>query len=316
MGKAYEILKSARRDNTLTDSQFLELRRTIFQDSKVCMEEADLIFTVDTNVEALPEGWNDFFVGALTDFLIRQTLPIGYVDPIHSSWLMERIEQDDHLEPETELELLLNILRLAEDVPESLELYALNKVRDRIINRTVENGMTVTEQDVDELKRILYAAGGSGGFYVCEHEARFLFDLDEISQHQDNHPSWQKLFVGAIANHVMTMAAPETVAHDDYKRAQQYLHSTSTINWNLKASFKSWEEQYRNGTTGPIRSQFLDEERIRDAEAIDAAEAAWLIKHINRDGEISANEIALLTFFKEECPEIHESLLPLLRYAA
>lgn len=122
MGKAFEILKTARRENRLTDDQFLELRRTIFQDSKVCMEEADLIFAVDTNIEELPEGWNEFFVGALTDFLIRQTLPIGYVDPIHSSWLMERIEQDDHLAPATELELLLNILRLAEDVPDSLEL--------------------------------------------------------------------------------------------------------------------------------------------------------------------------------------------------
>jgi len=169
---------------------------------------------------------------------------------------------------------------------------------------------------VQDLKRILYASGGSGGYSICEYEARFLFDLDEISQNQDNHESWQKLFVGAIANHVMTMGAPQMAEREDYRRAQEFLHSTQTFSWNLKKSFLAWESDFKNKDQGTTRSIFLDEERIREAEKIDASEAAWLIEHINRDGVISPNEQALLTFFKQECPEIHESLKPLLRYAA
>ncbi|NNE57061.1 MAG: hypothetical protein HKN36_03040 [Hellea sp.] len=310
MGKIIDILKSAKDTNRLDDAQFSLLRRAFFADGHVSMEEADMIFVVDTHVETLPEDWNDFFVGAMTDFLIRQTLPVGYVDPIHASWLMERIEQDDRLDPETELELLLNVLRHAEDVPQNLELYTLNKVRQRIVRRATENEMRVTEQDVDELKRILYACAGSGGFSICEYEARFLFDLDEISQNSDNHESWQKLFVGAIANHVMTAGAPNPADREGYKRAQEYLHSSQGIKWgDLKNSFKAWQSESQS-------SVFLNDALMKREEAIDLGEAAWLVEQINRDGVLSDNERALLAFIKAECPNVHESLEPLLRVAA
>ena len=167
----------------LEESRFSEIRRAVFDDGKVSTEEADLIFKIDTEIAHLPEGWNEFFIGALTDFLIRQTLPIGYVDPIHASWLMERIEHDDHISEETELELLLNVLRLARDVPETLEIYALDKVRNKIIGRATQGSLTITSDDVELLRRILYACGGNGGFAISKVEARFLFELSECSSH-------------------------------------------------------------------------------------------------------------------------------------
>jgi len=316
MTNIHDQLQNALDIRMLDETRFSELRRAIFDDGKITTQEADMIFAIDTQIENLPANWDEFFVGAITDFLIRQTLPVGYVDPIHATWLMERIEHDDHLSEKTELELVLNVLRLAKNVPESLELYALGKVRDKIISRAATGVMAISEEDVDLIKRVLYASGGSGGYSICEHEARFLFDLDEISQNQTNHPSWQKLFVGAIANHVMTVGAPKMADAGDYRQAQEFLHSTATLTWNLKKSYSVWMEQYRDGNKGTVRSIFLDEDRLREAEKIDVAEATWLIEHINRDGVISTNEKALLKFFKDECPEIHESLDTLLRYAA
>jgi len=319
MASVKDILTSTLADNALDADEFLRLRRQIFQDGHISMEEANMVFKVDTESKELPEGWDDFFVGAITDFLIRQTLPVGYVDPIHATWLIERIEHDDRMSESTEMELILNVIRLAKDVPRNLELYALNKIRDKIISRSAAGDLTVTADDVVLLKRVLYASGGSGGFSICKEEARFLFDLDEICQSADNAPEWQKLFVGAVANHVMTMGAPKMASREDYKRAQEYLHSNQGIKWsisNIKTTFKEWLSNIASNEDNTPTSIFSNDALIREAEAIDAQEAAWLIEHLNRDGTISPNERELLKFFKDECPNIHESLKPLLRQAA
>lgn len=316
MSSVRKILENALTIRMLDEIRFVELRRQVFDDGRISIDEADLIFAIDSQIEELPEGWNEFFVGALTDYLIRQELPVGYIEPIQASWLMERIEADDKLSPQTEMELLLNILRLAKDVPENLELYTLAKIRNKIVARAVESDFRISAQDVKDMKRVLYACGGNGGYAISEAEARFLFDLDEISQSADNDPEWQKLFVGAIANHLMTMGAPVVASLSRARRSDEYLMSDETISWNLMRSFRTWSAQREAGDTGTVRSQFLDEDRIRTAEAIDAAEAHWLITHINRDGTISINEQALLAFIERECPKVHESLHPLLRYAA
>ncbi len=313
MSRLQDQLQSILDENLLDETRFNEVRRQIFDDGNVQTEEADLLFRIDTDITDLPEGWDEFFVGALTDFLIRQTLPVGYIDPIHASWLMERLEQDDRLSEETELELLLNILRLARDVPESLEQYALAKARDRILARTP---LMVTSSDVETLKKILYACGGSDGFSISEGEARFLFDLDEVTQSSANDPEWQRLFVGAIANHLMTIGAPAPLESKTARRGDEFLMSNETISWNLSRSFKSWLEQFRTGSNGSLRSQYLDEDRLAKAQTITFDEAGWLIDQINRDGSRSDNEQALLAFLKDECPNIHESLNSLLRYAA
>ena len=312
MASVNDILTQALADKVIDPAEFSQLRRKIFDDGHVSLQEADMIFLFDMQAESLPEGWADFFVGAITDFLIRQTLPTGYVDSIHSAWLMERIEYDDQINEDTEMELLLNILRLAVDVPRDLEVYALNKVRDKIISRGLNGQLSIQAQDVDLLKRVLYASSGSGGFSICREEAQFLFELDEICQHAENAPEWQKLFVGATANHLMTMGAPKLLDRQTMKELQE---KPLKMDWSLsgiKSSFFAWESEYKNKE----QSFFLNETAMQEAEAITALEADWLVKHLNRDGVLSLNERALLKFIKEECTNVHEILAPLLRHAA
>ncbi len=337
MASTNQVLTEILADGVLDKDEFLQLRKQIFNDGHITITEADMIFAIDTKIDVLPEGWNEFFVNAITDFLIRQTLPIGYVDPIHATWLMERIEQDDKMSEETEQALLLSVLRLAEDCPENLELYALNKIRRKIVGRAVKSELCVTEQDVGMIekvlyaghalqvsesdvaliKKVVYASGGNGGFGISKSEAAFLFELDESTQDGGNHESWQKLFVGAIANHLMTMGAPAPADREEYKRAQEFLMTDDGIQWDKLELERNLPRQlYRLLTEKPPQSQFTDHGRMDQAEKIDLTEAQWLIDHLNRDGTISENEKALLTFLKNECPDIHEALHPFLRHAA
>ncbi len=318
-----DLLPSLRQildENILGEGDFHDLQRTVYEDGHVTLDEADLIFKINDQVDQRPEGWNAFFVGVITDLLVRQTLPRGYVDASNAAWLMERIDHDGLLKLETELELLMNVLSIAESVPERLEAYALRQVKACVLKsegyladgRKVEAGV-IEARDVEYLRKVLYACGGNGGFGITQLEAEILFDLDEATQGALNDPAWTDLFVGAIANHLMTVGGPEVPSYEEARRRQNWLESASGLQWNLKKSFASWVGEARSYSPTSI---FMDDEHILDAERIDPVEAAWLIKRLNRDGQLSPNEKALLKFLESESPAIHSSLKPLIDAAA
>ena len=65
------------------------------------------------------------------------------------------------------------------------------------------------------------------------------------------------------------------------------------------------QEAYRQ------RNEAFEEENA-SSEKVDVVEAEWLVERIGRDGKLHANEIALIEFLKEESPDLHPSLKPLL----
>ena len=59
----------------------------------------------------------------------------------------------------------------------------------------------------------------------------------------------------------------------------------------------------------------MDVHAVASAEQVTEREASWLIERINRDGVLNENEKALLKFLEEECPNIHNSLVPMIKAA-
>ena len=314
------ILTSVLDSKELTDTQLKTLRQTVWGDNFLSMDEADLIFKVNEAAVKKPVQWNDFFVSSMTTFLVRQNMPTGYIDAANAAWLMERIDHDGVLELETEFELLMNVMHIAESVPDRLEMYALRQVRSCVMEgrgyladgRKLQPGV-IEDRDVEILRKILYACGGDGGFGITQAEAELLFDLDEITQDQDNHENWRDLFVGAVANYLMTLGAPVAPSAEEARRRQDWLESDTGLTFNLKKSLGAWISQFKE--TRQV-SVFDDVTGIAWAEKIDLAEAEWLIARLNRDGKLSPNEVALLEFINTESPSIHQSLVDLIYKAA
>ena len=61
----------------------------------------------------------------------------------------------------------------------------------------------MSKEAVDILRRIVYAFGGNGAVAMAKSEAEVLFDLNDATAGADNDPSWNDLFVKAIASYVM-----------------------------------------------------------------------------------------------------------------
>jgi len=311
----------------LTDDDVLALRRGVYEDGKISIAEADGLFELADTVRVKPDEFGEFFMEAMTDFLVRQTLPYGYVDDANATWLITRISTDGVVETMTELRLLVNVLKTAKDSTDRLVSFALAQIKHGVLHgsgvigrgRSLEAGK-ITEVDVELLRNIIYACGGDRHIAVSRTEAEVLFDLNDATRGVDNAPQWQDLFVKAIANYLMFLSTYETPDRDEALRRERWLTSRGDLslgNMLRKVKFKDVMAQL-TGRAAKEEAEELDRATsvqntaVRRAENIDPEEAAWLSSRIGRDGDFDANERALMAFLEAESPFLHISLKPLL----
>lgn len=315
------LLSRIEADGVVTADEIIEMRRCIWNDNMLTVIEADALFRINDNCQNKPVEWSDFFITGMTDFLVRQTMPRGYIDEANAAWLMQRISHDGVCETYTEMALLMNVLKHAESVTPRLEHFALEQVKQSVLHSKgilARSGSltpgAMGEAEVEIIKGILYACGSAGGNWITRDEAELLFDLSDATANANNHASWQDLFVAAIANHLMMLGNTDKVDMSEALRREKWLAETNKgISWNIGNAFKAWLGK----TEAPkMTYSILDDAGAAQAERITESEAQWLINRLNRDGKLSDDETALLKFLKEDCPDIHESLQPLLSSAA
>jgi len=195
---------------SIKDVDVLKLRRNYYEDGRISAEEADAILGLNRACPVQDPAWSDAFVEMLTDYLVEQAEPCGYLTAENAQWLIDRIAQDGKIASKTELDLLVKVIDKARWVPPSLARFALDQVRRAISDgtgplRAATKGdpQAVSEADVDLLRRIIYAFGGEGSIAVTRTEAEVLFAIDQLTAGRENHPAWRDLFVKAIASCVM-----------------------------------------------------------------------------------------------------------------
>ena len=313
------LLETVTKTGVLSESERREIQRTVYDDGKVTLEEADTLFAINDRIsrEACPE-WPWVFIGAVTDLLVRQSFPTNHIDAAESVWLIQRISSDGLVKTDTELELLLNILKYAQSAPDQLEKFALDQVKAHVLS----NGF-VTAEDVERLRQVLYACGSSGGVGITQMEAECLFDIADATEGATNDESFTDLFVGAVANHLMMSTAPAKLSYEEHARREYWLHERGEIRSGWKRVMKNPLSAFRQGRSEdevatPVNEMqgWLQPQELRQAEAITSGESRWLIDRLNRDGKLSSSEERLLAFLAEESPDIHASLATFVPRAA
>ncbi|WP_409433804.1 hypothetical protein ACJ3XI_04670 [Litorimonas sp. RW-G-Af-16] len=307
------------------ESDMLPLRREIGADMHIDLEEAEILFKINDVCET-PSSWPVYFTTVITTFVMDQGEPKGYVSEHNAVWLKARIASDGVVETKTELALLLNILRTAHNVTDTLEHFALDQVRLAVLHgsgylgqhRRLQPGV-IGQAEVEILRRVLYSVSSEGGMGISRMEAEMLFDLNEATAGAHHHESWQQLFVCGIANYLMVLAAYEEPDLEEALRRETWLQDPdagigSFSDVKFKDVIGAFREAFGYKSDEPTFTH-MNQGQTKAAEAVTQAEAAWLIERMNRDGGIDANERALLEFLRVECPNIHGSLFPYLQAA-
>lgn len=328
--KFIEILTRLSIQAVITDDDVLALRHVFYSDGHISVQEANQLFELSDAVKLKPDSFGEFFMEAMTDFIVRQSLPYGYIDDANAIWLMARISKDGHVDTMTELRLLLNVLKTARDTPDRLIGFALSQVKYAVLHgegvigrgRKLSPGH-ISADDVEILRSIIYASGGDNHIGVTRIEAEVLFDLNDATRGADNAPQWKDLFVKAIANHLMFISSYQTADRDEALRRERWMHNRGELtlgNMLKKLKFKDIiAAATGKGDKAASAAQTLlnaahDAAALR-AEHIDPDEAAWLSRRIGDDGVYDENEQALMEFLQAESPKLHDSLKPLLNAA-
>ncbi|WP_017932555.1 hypothetical protein [Robiginitomaculum antarcticum] len=317
-----DILTRIFAQDTIDDNDVLTLRRALYGDGHISVQEANRLFDLSDTVPTKTDSFGEFFMEAMTDFIVRQSLPYGYVDDANASWLMARISKDGHVETITELRLLVNVLNTATDCPDRLIGFALAQVKQAVLfgegvigrGRSLSPGH-VSAADVEILRNMIYASGGDNHIAVTRVEAQALFELNAATRGADNDPGWRDLFVKAIANYLMFLTSYNTPDRNEALRRDQWLKQRGDLslgNMIKNLRFKDFAAQITGGQDEPQNKNGAESAL---AERIDADEAGWIIESIGQDGVYDENEQALMDFLAAESPYLHQSLLPLLSAA-
>ncbi len=320
----------------ITGEDVLALRRSVFPDGVVDAAEAAAVFRLDHACKEKDATWTQFYVDALTDYFVWQSKPRGYVSEEQAQNLIAEITHDGHIDAQSELELLLNIVHWATSCPEALAVQALEAVRESVLapakaaygsNRPPA---VIAPADVEILRKVIHGPGSAGGFTVTRREAEVLFELNDATQEVENAPSWQDLFVKAIASHLMfPRGAPVIPDADEALRRETWLEERRGIGSLLMDVGRAvrrldvplgeaWKEVDPFGSEAAKAERAREEAQLQEAftrEAIDADEAAWLTSRVMSDGSLHDNERALLAFIKANSPQIDPSLAPLFEKA-
>lgn len=310
---------------TAQPSAVAGLRAAVYADGVVDAEEVRRLSRLAAQEGLVSAADRQLYVEALTDYVVLQTAPSGYVSEETSRWLIGLLAADG-VSTDLEIDLLVNIMRRADSVPAELSAYALSEVSRSVLAGADDGDVaTISAADVERIRSILYAFGNERSVGISREEAEVLFDLNDRTREADNDPAWSDLFVKAVASFLMAARGYTLLSREETLRRDAWLDApaggvtalfgdmlSSMLANGLRGVWSAWRKQ-EDGESSHLDAA---EEAIRVAETVTSEEVKWLADRIGRDGVIHANEKALLKFLSEESPDIHPSLRTLLDTAA
>lgn len=317
---------------TITADDVLTLRNRVFADGIIGSREAESVFALNEGTRGNASAWHAFFVEALTDYFVWQSEPRGYVDDAGATFLMERVARDGRIDGASELELVVNVVHWAAACPDALRLMALSSVKDAVLGGGGvlfgpgrRRAGVIDRADVAIVSKLLYAAGGEASLRISRPEAELLFDLNDGTSGADNDPGWRDLFVRAIASHLMfPQGEPDLADADTARCRERWLAERRSVGTILGGMLNGVR---RSGMAGVFREADIfgwhrtereaaraaaEEREARWRQAIDKAEAEWLITRLHGDGRVDPSETALLRFIRQNASAVDPLLTPLL----
>ena len=299
------------------------LRKFVYRDATIARDEAEAVFDLAAaNHPDCPE-WRALFADVMSDWLVNQNEPEGFVSEEKAEWLAGRIGRAGRVGTAAELELLAMTLEKARLAPSGLVRFALAQVRQAghsgagPMRAGPPTPGVIAPAEIELLRRMIYAAGGDAGVGVSRPEAEMLLDINDALT-EDN-PGWADLFVKAVANCVMaaSFAAPPDRADALSRRAWLDSEASTDVGGFLSRMLGAAHLEMRAPSADAFaRLNARLDAAVSEAEALTRGEADWLADRINRNGRLSVSERKLLQFIGRESPKIDPALQPLIDLAA
>lgn len=295
-------------DGKISAEEILALRQLGWADGKMSPDEAESLFVANDTAEDPSAEWCDFFVDALTSFVVYTVEPRGYVDAEMADELIARIDRDGRVGTMAELELLVRVIEVSTSTPDALRAYAIRQIEDAV---TVGDGPTrhgalsasgINQTEVALLRRMIFGTGSERPAGVSKAEAEMLFRIKDATLYDPNCPEWQDLFVKGVAQFLMGFAGHEALSEARAQELEAFMaREGDGIGGFLGRMFTSKPDVEGFGSLlkiGGDEAEFLED---FNADAESAAQFApeeqtWLQDMLEADEELDELEKALIAF--------------------
>ncbi len=121
--KTLEQLKKDLLADGIIDAQEVEeLQKVLYADGVIDKDEANFLFELNDAVSGHDNhpSWNQFFVKAITSFLLEDEVSPGEIDADEADWLYSKVIGDGQVDG-VEKELLESLKKEAKSFPTKLE---------------------------------------------------------------------------------------------------------------------------------------------------------------------------------------------------
>lgn len=306
-----DLAAQALDDGKVSAEEILRLRQLGWADGRMDPDEAESLFAANDALIDCDRAWCDFFVEALSNFVVHTVEPVGYVDQEMADELISRIDRDGRVDSMAELELLVRVLELATSTPQNLKTYALQQIEaaaehgEGPTRHGALSGPGLNATEVALLRRMIFAAGGDRPAAVSKAEAEMLFRLKDATLYEPNAPEWQELFVQGVANYLLGFAGSEPLSAERAAELEAFMASEGTgIGGFLSRMAHADVEDAFGSLLGGSEAEPTDwEGEAETAGELTPAEADWLRDRLDADEELDDYEKALIAFIDAETGE-------------
>jgi hypothetical protein len=299
----------------------LAVRRAVYGgDCLVSRAEAEGVYAIERARTAYNRDWSDFFVEAMTDFVLNQEQPSGYLTEENAAWLQGQIMSRKQPSMDGDMAVVANLIERARDVPPSFSAFALRLAKDAAIygdgadaKGAAHVSGRVDAADVAMLQRILWGAGSEGQLAVSREEAEALFAIADATTGADNVPAFDDLFAKAIGNYLIGATGrgvPDRNTALRFDNAGSYKGDMVAVMRQMLTSAPDFPGALRERTLGQyVEDEHAHRNMVRDVEIevaaiLTPAKAEWLNERIARNGVTNGPEKALLAFIEREAAKM------------
>lgn len=204
-----DLKKDLLADGKIDDEEVNKLREVLYADGKIDQEEADFLFELNDAVSGKPNdsSWNQFFVEAISDYLLNDEKSPGVIDDEEGKWLVEKIGADGQVDG-VEKQLLSHLKTNAKKVPAAVTALITGASTANVVssghmtlqqlkNELLADGK-IDAEEVNKLREVLYADGK-----IDQEEADFIFEINDAVSGKKNAPAWNQFFVQAISDFLL-----------------------------------------------------------------------------------------------------------------
>ncbi|MEQ8825833.1 MAG: hypothetical protein RIC14_15815 [Filomicrobium sp.] len=307
-----------RERGSIHEEDVAELRRAVYSDGEIDREEAELLIDLNSACPVQDPDWSEIYHEAITDYLVNQAEPSGYVTQPQAEWLISQLAPEGFLTRRKDIDLVIDVMDQARWVPEILIAFGLQQVAEAIegegsvLRPADAQAGQIDDSEVEMVRRMIYAFGGDGCVAVTRSEAEMLALVNDQLDPENISDAWVELYVKAMANFLLGASGYAVPTREEALRSEVWLEERGglspleVLSSIAKLSLDDVIAAYRPQSIEETTIAKLDKERrvIVTEDELDADEAEWLVGRLGADAELNPADLALLSYIRENAVEI------------